>query len=68
MIERSQLIAYLRGEMVGPSAPIGAPHVIEFQDNMFRESDLRRSGALAWLPQADGVEQEVIYYDRESPH
>ena len=35
MKERSELIAYLRGEIVGPSVSMCEPEVIEFKEGIF---------------------------------
>ncbi len=71
MKERSDMIGFLRGELVGPGVPINSPQIIEFAGREFNDVEkagVYRSGALAWVP-SDGAEpQEVIYFERESPH
>jgi hypothetical protein len=68
MSERSQLIDWIRGELVGPSRPITDVSVIEFQGDVFNDAVALRSGPLAWRPAPDAAVQEVLYYQRETPH
>jgi hypothetical protein len=68
MSERSQLIDWIRGEIVGPSRPITDVAIIEFQGEDFNDPIALRSGPLAWRPGADAPVQEVLYYQRETPH
>src|SRR5215471_16625963 len=68
MIERSKLIEWTRGELVGPSRPLQAPALIEFQDMDFLDPVALRSGPLAWRPSPDAEAQEVLYFQRETPH
>jgi hypothetical protein len=68
MIERASLIDWVRGELVGPARPLGSPTVIEFQGTDFLDSVALRSGPLAWRPSPDAETQEVLYFQRETPH
>jgi hypothetical protein len=68
MKERSRLIEYLRGEIVGPARSLFEPEVIEFRDGAFVDSTEPRRGAVAWRPPEGDHLEEVLYYDRESPH
>ena len=68
MIERSRLIEWIRGELVGPSRPITEPVVIDFSGNDFVDPVALRSGPLAWRPNPNADLQEVLYFQRETPH
>jgi len=68
MKERSKLIGYLRGEIVGPALPLSEPEIVEFHDGVFTDTNASRRGALAWRPATGTPLEEVLYYDRESPH
>jgi hypothetical protein len=65
MNERSRLIEYLRGELVGPSRPLAEPTLIEFVDGVFIDVDPARRGPVAWRPHRDAELEEVLYYDRD---
>ncbi|NEX62477.1 helicase-related protein [Noviherbaspirillum galbum] len=69
MNERSELIAWIRGELVGPGWLLGTPRLIDFNTSKeFIDSEPNRRGPLAWRPDADSDPCEVLYYDRETPH
>jgi hypothetical protein len=68
MSERSEMIAWIRGELVGPSRPIADPSIVEFVNREFVDLVPLRRGPLAWQPDSDTEPQEVLYYDGESPH
>lgn len=68
MIERARLIEWIRGELVGPSRPITEPLVIDFSGNDFVDPIALRSGSLAWRPNPNADLQEVLYFQRETPH
>lgn len=69
MKERSELIGWVRSEVVGPSTPLSTPRIIEFnQQKEFHDSEPNRRGPLAWRPVPDAVLEEVLYYDRENPY
>lgn len=62
------MIAWVRGELMGPCATVSEPAVIEFAARDFLDPDPSRRGPLAWRPTPQEQPQEVLYYDRESPH
>lgn len=68
MTERSQMIEWMRGEMVGPARPLSDPQMASFTNRDFTDFMPMRRGPLAWQPAPDAAIQEVLYYDRESPH
>ena len=68
MKERSELIECIRSELVGPARPLADPVVVEFTDRDFVDSVPLRRGSLAWRPAPDADLQEMLYFDRESPH
>jgi len=68
MSERSELIAWVRGELVGPSRPLAEPAVIEMGSREFVDSSPSRRGPVAWRSDSASEAEEVLYYDRESPH
>lgn len=68
MSERSQMISWMRGELVGPSTPLSEPFVAQFNGRDFADATPLRRGPLAWRPEGSAEAQEVLYYDRESPH
>ncbi|MGA3267419.1 MAG: helicase-related protein, partial [Verrucomicrobiota bacterium] len=68
MTERSQLIEWIRGELVGPSRPLAEPELAVFLADKFSDTVALRRGPLAWRPTPDSALQEVLYYERESPH
>jgi Helicase conserved C-terminal domain len=68
MTERARLIEWIRGELVGPSRPITQVTVIEFDDKIFVDSQPLRSGPMAWVPTPSAEPEEVLYFERETPH
>lgn len=68
MKERTELIEWIRSELVGPSRPIVPPDVVQFVDRQFNDSVSLRRGPIAWVPAPDVDQQEVLYFERESPH
>src|SRR4051812_15337607 len=68
MNERSNMIAWIRGELVGPTRCLTEADVIEFVNGEFNDPLPLRRGALAWRPEPHMEPQEILYYDRESPH
>lgn len=68
MSERSGMIEWIRGEMVGPSRPLAEAAVMAFDGGEFIDPVAQRRGPLAWRPAQDAPLEEVLYYDRESPH
>jgi hypothetical protein len=67
MKDRSAIVDWVRSEVVGPSRS-PTPAVAGFGERVFQDPVARRRGALAWKPFTDGPLQEVLYFDRESPH
>ena len=65
MKERSEMIAWIRGELVGPAQTLTEPTVIEFIDREFVDDVSLRRGPLAWRPSSDANLQEVLYFGRE---
>ncbi len=68
MRERSEIVAWIRGELVGPSRPLVEPALVEFADRDFMDPIPLRRGPLAWRPTPDAGVQEVLYFERETPH
>lgn len=68
MNERAEMIAWLRGELVGPTRLLAEPPAIEFTNGEFVDLVPLRRGPLSWRPLPSAAPQEVLYYDRESPH
>src|SRR2546423_12991235 len=68
MIERSEMIAWIRGELVGPARWLADPEIIEFVNGEFEDQTSLRRGPLAWRRDPTADPQEVLYYDRESPY
>jgi hypothetical protein len=68
MTERSRLIDWIRGEIVGPSRPITQATVIDFHDSDFADPIPLRSGSLAWRPEPNTDVQEILYFQHETPH
>src|SRR6516162_8043942 len=68
MTERSLLIEWIRGEIIGPSRPITQSTLIEFNGREFFDQIALRSGPLVWRPGSEGPTEEILYFDRETPH
>jgi hypothetical protein len=68
MNERSEIITWIRSEVVGPSRPLTGPAIIEFLGREFVDAEPVRRGPLAWRSAPDGEPEEVLYFERESPH
>ena len=68
MSERSEMIEWIRGELVGPSRLLTETHVIEFVDEEFVDPIALRRGPVAWRPEPDSSLEEILYYERETPH
>jgi hypothetical protein len=68
MSERSELISWIRGEIVGPSRPLEIPQIATFQEQSFSDTVSLRRGPLAWRPNANSEIEEILYFDRETPH
>lgn len=68
MSDRSYMIEGLRGEIVGPARPISEPEVASFEDKEFVDERANRRGPLVWQPVPGEALEEVLYFNRESPH
>lgn len=68
MSERSELIAWIRGELVGPSRSVITPAIAAFQEKIFSDPLALRRGPLGWQPTEVGPIEEILYYDMESPY
>jgi hypothetical protein len=68
MRERSEIVAWIRGELVGPAQPLSPPAVIQFASRDFIDPVPLRRGPLAWTPAPQSDPEEVLYFERESPH
>jgi hypothetical protein len=68
MNERSQLIAWIRGEVVGPAVFHQTPAFANFRDECFIDPEPDRKGGLAWRASTDSSPEEVLYFERETPH
>jgi hypothetical protein len=68
MTERSLLIEWIRGEIIGPSRPVTDPTLVEFNGREFLDSTALRKGPLVWRPNPEGTAEEVLYFERETPH
>ena len=62
------MIEWIRGEMVGPARPIADATVVGFTGKDFTDLVPLRRGQLSWRPAPDAEAEEVLYFDRESPH
>lgn len=68
MSERSKIIEWIRGEIVGPARRLSEPAVATFTERVFADCMAKREGPLVWHPQSAGCPEEVLHFDRESPH
>jgi hypothetical protein len=69
MSERSEMIEWIRGEIVGPARRLSEPGIASFNnEKVFTDNTPLRRGPLVWHPQPDADAEEVLYYDHESPH
>ena len=68
MSERSEMIEWIRGEIVGPARRLSEPGVASFNEKVFTDGTPLRRGPLVWHPQPEVDAEEVLYFDRESPH
>jgi hypothetical protein len=68
MKDRSNLISWIRGELVGPSISLHPPSVAVFNGRELLDTDPDRHGGLVWKPSDTADSEEVLYFERESPH
>jgi hypothetical protein len=66
--ERSELVTWIRGELVGPSRYLTDPVAVDFHGREFADPSPHRRGPLVWSPVEGEDCEEVLYYDRETPH
>ena len=67
MKERSEMIEWIRGEIVGPGRILKEPSIVEFEDSDFTHDSQWPNGPIVWKPGPEEDLQEVLYFDRESP-
>jgi len=68
MSERSDMVEWLRGEMIGPARRLSEPAIATFINGAFADAAAARRGPLVWRPDPEADPEEVLYFDRESPH
>lgn len=68
MTERSELMSWIRGELVGPTRNFGELDAVEFSERVFRDPNPSRRTPLCWRHPSQSAVQEILYYDRETPH
>jgi hypothetical protein len=68
MTDRSLLIEWIRAEIIGPSRPVTDVTFVDFNGRDFTDPVSMRSGPLAWRPTPESVPQEILYFERETPH
>lgn len=68
MNERSGMIEWIRGEVVGPGRHLSDRGIASFNQEVFADPVHKRSGPLVWRPSPDSDPEEVLYFERESPH
>ena len=68
MSERSDMMEWLRGEIIGPARRLSEPAISTFINGEFADATAARRGPLAWRPDPKADPEEVLYFDRESPH
>jgi len=68
MSERSDMMEWLRGEMIGPARRLSEPAVATFASGEFIDNTAARRGPLVWQPDPLADHEEVLYFDHESPH
>lgn len=68
MSERSDMIEWLRGEIVGPGRQKSDVQLAHFENNEFRDTEANRRGPLAWIPSGCSESQEILYYAHEPPY
>lgn len=61
------MISTIRREIVGP-ADTSTGFEAAFSDDMFEDQASHRNGQVYWMPGTESRPEEVIFYQRESPH
>ena len=67
-IERSKMIEAIRSEVVGPSRPKVPVSMIQFEGNTHTYEGEYLEGPKNWTVPDTEFPQEVLHYNRESPH
>jgi hypothetical protein len=67
MRDRAELIESIRSEIVGP-AKLDSPFQLIFTERVCVDPVANRRGGLVWQPSLGEESQEILYFDRESPH
>lgn len=67
-IERSKMIEAIRSEVVGPSRPKVPATLITFEGNTHTHESEYLEGPKNWTVPDTEFPQEVLHYNRESPH
>jgi hypothetical protein len=67
-IERAKMIEAIRAELVGPSRPVADPSLISFEGDTHLHEGEFMDGSKVWRPAGSDALQEVLYFNRESPH
>jgi hypothetical protein len=62
------MVEAIRAEIVGPSRSVAEPSLIDFNGNTHLHEGEFLAGPQAWRPAGSEAVQEVMYYNRESPH
>lgn len=68
MKERSDLMEWLRGEVIGPARGLLKPDTAKFTNGEFVDSNSDRRGGLVWKPDNQTDTEEVLYFNRETPN
>lgn len=68
MNERSELMSWIRGEVVGPTQVLTSAEVVAFHDKVFSDPATSRYTPISWRPHDDADVEEILFYDRETPH
>lgn len=68
MRERTDMLAAVRSELVGPASTPESPTIVQFTDKLFSDQLPIRRGPVFWTPPGVESPQEVLYFDRENPH
>lgn len=68
MRERTEMLAAIRAELMGPAIAPESPTIVQFTEKLFTDPVIDRRGPIFWSPNPDGPPEEVLYFDRETPH
>lgn len=67
-IERAKLVEAIRAELVGPSRSEVDRSLISFEGDTHQHEGEFMDGPKVWRPAGSDAVQEVLYFNRESPH